>query len=303
MGYEHRIKKREQMAKERVSLGEALSSLQKLYERIRMTETNWFKMNQDEQRQLIEEISSLATELMKGEYGELTELLHRIGSTIFKAATPKDGWGTRHILYWWSDESRKFLEGNCTLGKRRVEVRLRELSHELTKQHPTPADSSKILERLFESHYSNLGIDISETDLDKLKTYNDQDIRDRLARILMESDIVPADQKAKLEELSTRPHTAHEIADFEIIVKIDEGTYQVDFVIKSGAEITRPINEEDVWYQISRPLDNESDLVVFVSYANLTIPLKNKIRKHRDKVEYIIQMELAALFKSYEELD
>ncbi len=119
---------------------------------------------------------------------------------------------------------------------------------------------------------------------------------------MVESDIVPSEQKAKLNELSTRPHTSHEIADFEIIVVFEERTFRIDFVIKSGAEISRNISEADVWHQISRPLDHDSDIVVFLSYANLTIPLKNKIRKHGSKVVYIIHDELCLLFKNYAEL-
>jgi len=102
--------------------------------------------------------------------------------------------------------------------------------------------------------------------------------------------------------LSTRPHTTHEIADLEISVEYEGDVFRVDLVIKSGAEIPTQIKESEVWHQISRPLDYDSDLVVLISYADLTIPLKNRIRKHEDSVDYIVNEELAHLLKIYNEL-
>jgi len=165
-----------------------------------------------------------------------------------------------------------------------------------------PLNRSALLEGLFPEHYSHPYLEVSDAELELLRNYNDQDIRDKLARILMQSDVVPNEQKAKLRELSNRPHTGYEISDFELLVEYKGISFQVDFVIKSGMEISSNISESDVWYQIDRPSDHNSDLVVFLSYADLTTPLKNKIRRHSNRIIYIINKELASLFKNYEEL-
>ncbi len=180
---------------------------------------------------------------------------------------------------------------------------MKDLVNKIGKTPLLPCNPHEVLEGLFPKHYDSLEGTITKSDMDRLGSYKDQDIRDKLARILLQSDIVPAAEKTRIDDLSTRPHSGYEISDFEIEVQLEDSRYRVDFVIKSAAEKKNKLNEADLWYQISRPLDRGSDLVVLISYADLTIPLKNTFRRHGGKARYIVGKELALLFKNYSELD
>jgi len=186
--YKKRRMKRQRALSEKEALATALQTIRKLYERIRMTKTKWVYLDSEEQQQLIEEMSELASELMKGGgYGKLTKSIHDVGLTIFRSATPKRGWNTRPILYWWEEEYRAYLESLCENTRCQVEDCLEELARILSRPAPVPVRPSDILENLFPLHYKDQTTTVTQDDLNRLKAYNDADIRRRLARILLQS--------------------------------------------------------------------------------------------------------------------
>ena len=86
-------------------------------------------------------------------------------------------------------------------------------------------------------------------------------------------------------------------------VEVDGTPYSVHFVVKSGREIRGKLTEEDVWYQITRPIDSESDAVILISAPELTLPLRNRFEAHNrksDQLRYIAGSDLAALLKNYD---
>ncbi|MHA2081306.1 MAG: hypothetical protein ACW99H_09205 [Candidatus Thorarchaeota archaeon] len=76
-------------------------------------------------------------------------------------------------------------------------------------------------------------------------------------------------------------------------------------MIKSSKEISGKVNEKDVWAQITKPIDEGFDFVIFMSGSNITTPLRTRFTKHnrdnKDCLRYIVHLELASLLKNYKE--
>ena len=185
-------------------------------------------------------------------------------------------------------------------------MRLDELSVDLSKPFVFPPHFEDILQAIFPKHYKLINITkVTAADRKILKNYGDSDIRGRLARILEKSHAVPKSEKAKLHQLAQQSHSGYEISDYGVSLIYKGNDSSLHFVVKSGKEIKTKVNEKAVWHQITKPIDAGFDFVLFIAFAELTVPLLNRFRtynKTNDCLRYIVGDELAMLFKSYDEL-
>ena len=148
---------------------------------------------------------------------------------------------------------------------------------------------------------------VEETDLGKLMNYTDAEIRTKLSQILSRTPSIDQDMKEHLEEEARKPHTGHEISDFEVRLKIGESTIYVCFPIKSGREIEKPVPESYV-YQIMRPFNHlyKKCVVVFVTARRCSQGLDTYVKQlkalHNLPIEVLQEELLCRLFKFYNQL-
>ncbi len=231
----------------------------------------------------------------------------------------KDGLITYHgqvLKLEWADIVHVFLE-HSKLGviEKQIEYIGRvdqsqeiESIIEMSSKNENRPSASDILEKLFPKYYENHDLEIDESERSISKSYNDKALQERFARILMQSDIIPTSEKAKFEQYAKEAHSGYEISDFSFSVKYNDNNFSVHFVIKSGQETKGKSNEEKVWYQITRPIENEFDFSIFIASDGITAPLKNRLNKYNKTqcnfcLDYIIDTQLARLLKSYDELN
>ena len=165
----------------------------------------------------------------------------------------------------------------------------------------------EIINKLFPEYVKAKEIEITGPDLEKLMTYDDPDIRTRLAQIFKRSDYISDMEKERLILESTKPHTGYEISDFEI--PIGSSRIYACMPIKSAREISENSVPEKYAYQIIKPFNHFYDkcAVIFVTSKKCSQPLSNYIKKlnslHDFPVGIIEEKNLCKIFKFYDVLD
>ena len=302
-----RKEERDMLQAEKECLGDALALAVKGCEDFRDLAINRVYKNGEEQGQLFERIRKSGSGLMKlGACGNLTKDISKLGQVLVESATPKRPIPPQGVLYVWDEDYQKWVKKQCTHVAKMVKMRLNELSEALSKPLIFPPHFDDILQAIFPKHYKLIDITkVTAADRKVLKNYGDADIRNRLARILKKSRAVPRSEKAKLHQLAQQSHSGYEISDYGISLIYKGNDSSLHLVVKSGKEIKTKVNEKAVWYQITKPIDAGFDFVLFIAFAELTVPLLNRFRtynKTNDCLRYIVGDELAMLFKSYDEL-
>lgn len=145
--------------------------------------------------------------------------------------------------------------------------------------------------------YSKLATaDVTDEDLEKLNSYNDQELRDRVSSIIVGAD------PAEIARESRKPHGSFEISDMEIRTKYKGKRIYLCMPFKTGQEIKSGSVPVDVSYQIVRPfIEFHKCVVVFISAKKTSQNLSNYIKKLQDKLGWPIgvleERELAYLLK------
>jgi hypothetical protein len=149
---------------------------------------------------------------------------------------------------------------------------------------------------LFNGYNQLSSIEISEAELDTLIKYNDEQLRERVAKTII------GVSEAELKREMKKPHGVFEISDMELSVKIDGKKLFLCMPFKSGVEIKKDSVSVDVMYQITRPFVHfNSCAVVFVTAKRVSENLMNEIKRSKDKLGFAIEVlqstELAKLLK------
>ena len=152
------------------------------------------------------------------------------------------------------------------------------------------------LSRFFKGYDDITNVPIEKTEIDKLYKLSDEDIRQRLAKIILGVD------SAVLQREARKPHGGFEIADMDIPINVDGDRLYMCVPVKSAKEITKNTVPEKISYQIFRPFLNFNRcVVVFVTAKSSSQNLQNAIKGMRDRlgwsIEVIENKELAQLFK------
>lgn len=157
-------------------------------------------------------------------------------------------------------------------------------------------DLSGNMYTLFNGYNQLSSIEISEAELDTLIKYNDEQLRERVAKTII------GVSEAELKREMKKPHGVFEISDMELSVKIDGKKLFLCMPFKSGVEIKKDSVSVDVMYQITRPFVHfNSCAVVFVTAKRVSENLMNEIKRSKDKLGFAIEVlqstELAKLLK------
>ncbi len=138
---------------------------------------------------------------------------------------------------------------------------------------------------------------VDSNDLSKLFALDDQELRRRVANIMINVDPVVVRNEA------TKPHGSVEIADMEIPIELgSDGTYYLCMPFKSAREIRHSTVPVNYFYQIARPFAFfDKCIVVFITAKKCSQQLWNLIKQMREKYNWPIGViehkQLAALLK------
>ncbi len=167
-------------------------------------------------------------------------------------------------------------------------------------------DIDKIFKLIFPEFTDISKISISEDNINDIYNLDDSRIRKSLLVILKDNNNLPETVRNKLKIEANKPHTGYEISDFEFPLKVEDNSYYICFVIKSGKEINNdsvPINK--VWHQLERPFSKlENAIVIFLTAKKASQVLKNRIKRHNSEnpeqpIEIIEKENFAKLLKKY----
>lgn len=158
-------------------------------------------------------------------------------------------------------------------------------------------DLDEVMLTYFSAYRAIPDFTVAELDLDKLSKLNDDELRIRVGKSMINIDRVVVEREAR------KPHGVSEIADMEIPVKLQSGkTHYLCMPFKSALEIRQAKVPVDYSYQILRPFTFfDNCIVVFISAKKCSQPLMNIIKQMREKFNWPIGVlqhsELAALLK------
>jgi hypothetical protein len=151
------------------------------------------------------------------------------------------------------------------------------------------------LNEIFNGYAKIPETDVDAEDIDRLNTFDDNELRALLARIIIGVDPVVLQREAE------KPHGSFEIADMEFPINLQGDTFYLCVPVKSGREIRTTVPES--WaYQILRPFFHlQKCAVVFISAKKCSQNLMNDIKRMKDKYGWAIEVieaeELAKLLK------
>lgn len=151
---------------------------------------------------------------------------------------------------------------------------------------------NKIFSRFDEAMESTL----EANDLNILLGYNDAQLRDRIANIVLIAS------KNDLLRERKKPHGVFEVSDMEIQIKIFEETYFLCMPFKTALEIKTSTVPEIIGYQIFRPfIHYDNVILIFITAKRCSQNLINNVKKMHNKLKWNIAVieneELARLLK------
>jgi hypothetical protein len=156
---------------------------------------------------------------------------------------------------------------------------------------------NRFLHETFANYGRILNTEVSEEDLQNLCDLSDQDLRGKVAKILVGVDQIEALREAR------KPHGPAEIADMEVAVTREQVLFHLLMPFKSGLEVRGNSVPVEVFHQILRPhMFFEKGVVVFITAKPCSQPLMNLIKLSRDRkgwpISVIEHLELAALLRA-----
>src|SRR5690606_4046898 len=117
-------------------------------------------------------------------------------------------------------------------------------------------------------------IEVTDEDLEQLRSMSDQQLRPAIASILRGVDPVEASREAR------KPHSSAEIADMEVLVTHDDKLMHLSMPFKSGQEISDRSVPVKWFYQILRPhMFFTGGVVVFISAKPCSQLMMNYIKQ------------------------
>lgn len=139
--------------------------------------------------------------------------------------------------------------------------------------------------------------EVTEEDLFKLHSFNDQELRTKISEIILEAD------PAELLRESKKPHGVFEISDMEVKTRYKGRRLFLCMPFKSGKEIKSKSVPVEISYQIVRPfIEFKKCVVVFITAKRCSENLTNYVKKLQDSLGWPIgvieERQLAALLKS-----
>ena len=141
-------------------------------------------------------------------------------------------------------------------------------------------------------------MNITDDDISKVESYNDEILRKKIANILKNID------KHTINRESVKAHGVFEIADMELPIRNESfgSTYYICIPVKSGVEITKKVTE-DIAYQVIRPFTyfGNKAIVIFISAKEATESFYNYVKRAKANLNFDIYViagkELVKLLK------
>lgn len=163
-------------------------------------------------------------------------------------------------------------------------------------------DFSIHINSIFKNYNASASIDISDEELQRLLSFKDDILRQKVANTIQGVD------PHILSRESKKPHGVSEISDMEIPIKLEGKNFYMCMPFKSGVEISGKTVPEIISYQIFRPfLHFDNCIVVFVSAKRCSQNLMNYVKRMQSKLEWNILIieneELAKLLKINDQLN
>ncbi|WP_458411537.1 hypothetical protein ACNQFZ_11760 [Schinkia sp. CFF1] len=146
--------------------------------------------------------------------------------------------------------------------------------------------------------YSLVGsVDVTEEDLTTLQSLGDQELRTKVAEVILGAD------SAELLRESKKPHGVFEISDMEVKTRYRGKRLFLCMPFKSGKEIKSKSVPVEISYQIVRPfIEFKKCVVIFITAKKCSENLMNYIKKLQDHLGWPIgvieERQLAALLKT-----
>ena len=141
------------------------------------------------------------------------------------------------------------------------------------------------LDDYFNGYDKSYGVIINDKDIAKVNSYNDEVLRQKLARLIINVD------KNTLERESKKPHGPLEIADMELPVRpcLKSSTYYLCIPVKSGVEIQNKVGEQ-ITYQVIRPFTyfGNKAIVIFISAKEATEAFYNFVKRAKANLNFDI---------------
>ena len=205
------------------------------------------------------------------------------------------------------------VEGNNKLSivETALVIRIISIYHHLQFQDPfdiaidfkfRKIEISQYLHTYF-NRIDDIGnVNVNSIELDLLYSYNDRQLREKLARCLSH---IPANE---IEREMKKPHGGFEISDMELKTKIDGHLCYLCMPFKTGQEIKTATVPVNIFYQILRPFFHFSRcVVVFISAKKCSQNLLNEIKLATNKYDFAIEviedLQLAQLLKLNNQLN
>lgn len=155
----------------------------------------------------------------------------------------------------------------------------------------------ELFPKYFNGYLAIPSLEMSVNELNKLYSYDDNELRLRVANSMINVDPVMVQREAR------KNHGVSEIADMEIPINISkERTHYLCMPFKSAREISSSSVPISYMYQIVRPFTFfDHCIVVFVTAKRCSMPLMNEVKLIRERFNWpvgvIEHRDLAALLK------
>ncbi len=137
----------------------------------------------------------------------------------------------------------------------------------------------------FKGYGLHTSIKLEEEDREKVLSFNDYELRNAVAQIIINID------KSVIDREKSKPHGVYEISDMELPIRKEVwgSTNYLCMPFKSGREIKNKVTEE-ISYQLYRPFANfgNSAVVVFISPCEGTEPFYNAIKRATANLHWTI---------------
>lgn len=143
------------------------------------------------------------------------------------------------------------------------------------------------MEYYFKGYEESFDIEITDEDINTLNGYNDEKLRSKIAKIIVNID------PHTVERESRKSHGPLEISDMELPIRHQERftTYYLCIPVKSGVEIRNKV-DESITYQILRPFTYFANraVVVFVSAKEASEAFYNCVKRAKANLNFDIYM-------------
>lgn len=148
---------------------------------------------------------------------------------------------------------------------------------------------------------------VSADELARLASWDDAKIRQTIASIIDANRTLGNSTRQRALSEAQKPHTGSEISDMDIPLTLGSLPLTVSIIVKSGQEIKGLSVPEQVWYQVTRPLEYLDHVCsLFFSAKPCSVPLGNRFKLARDHnlaIRSIAGDECVRLLRSHGHLE